>query len=100
MAIASRQLVKAAQKTSADRGHGLNEQFLENLYALWRKHSVVVGGKQTVIDWNVKLDCLEVFNSFYGFLLAEFLILRLQRRLYRDQIDLGIVCCLSLPNPV
>ena len=71
MAIATRQLAKIAPDISEELTRHPFESFILNIYDLWIKQSVVLGGINVLLDWDVKLYCLEVFDFLYMFLLRK-----------------------------
>lgn len=45
----------------------------DSIEDLWRKKSIIAGGKTTVLNGDTKIECLEVFDFLYPFLLKKIL---------------------------
>ena len=73
MAIATLQLAQVAPDISGEITRDPYETFIANIYDLWSKQSVVLGGMKILLGWDVKLYCLEVFDFLYMFLLRKIL---------------------------
>ena len=71
MAIATLQLARVVPDISEEVTPDQFETFVPNVYDLWSKQSVVLGGMKILLDWDVKLYCLEVFDFLYMFLLRK-----------------------------
>lgn len=76
MAIASRNIAKAAvgDGSRLPDPHHLNDlsnQTSTDVYELWSKDSVVIGGEKRPLSLDTRLDCLEVFDFLYLFLLKK-----------------------------
>ena len=71
MAIATLHLAKVAPNISGEETRNRYETFIANIYDLWCKQSVVLGGMKILLGWDVKLYCLEVFDFLYMFLLRK-----------------------------
>ena len=71
MAIVTLQLAKVAPHISEEETRNRYETFITNIFDLWSKQSVVLGGMKIFLGWDVRLYCLEVFDFLYMFLLRK-----------------------------
>jgi hypothetical protein len=69
MAIASRNIAKVGTLELYPRS--FFSQLILDVCDIWSKNSVVAGGEKRPISLDARLDCLEVFDFLYGFLLRK-----------------------------
>lgn len=69
MAIASRSFAKVAAIEEHPRE--FFDRISVDVRQMWSKKSVVIGGERRPISLDGRLDCLEVFDFLYGFLLKK-----------------------------
>ena len=73
IAIATLQLTKIPPESNSFQVRNRYETFIDDFLSTWIKHRITLRGKTITTNWEVKLDCLEVFDFLYLFLLRKVL---------------------------
>ena len=71
MAIAALQLTKIAPDSNKYPVRSLYESLADDAMNLWTKRKISLGSRTITAGWEVKLDCLEMFDFLYLFLLRK-----------------------------
>lgn len=78
IAIASRNIAQVAVVDGCRPSHpkhlkDLSDQTTSEIQDMWTKERIVIGGETRLLGLDIKLDCLEVFDFLYLFLLRKVL---------------------------